>query len=184
MKQFIDDLKERLPKCTEWPQVSDVLESGISPENIPRFLEILKEFSIIDPEIKVMIETNIETFLEQMKTVCFHIISTFYNNVIRDTKKTEFFTIHVKWFYVIFVYFALKRMACQKTIVWPNFWKNQNIQKIFIDSLMNYESDLLLAYYDRGLKPDFRIMITYITSSPSCKLEGIGGVPDCVFDDY
>ena len=42
MEKFIKTLKKQLGKCTEWPQVSDVLESKISPENIPHFLEILK----------------------------------------------------------------------------------------------------------------------------------------------
>jgi hypothetical protein len=183
MEHFIKNLKKKIAECSEWPKVSNVLENAISPEHIPHFLEILKEFSINDPEIDGVIETNLDEFLNQMKTVCYHIISTFYANMIRDTKKTEFFTIHVKWFYVIFVYFALKRMVCKKIIDWPNFRANQDIQKMFIDSLMNYESDLPLDYYDIGLKPDFRIMITYITSSPSCNLEGIGGVPYCVFDD-
>ena len=180
MEKFIENLKKEIAGCSEWPQVSDVLENEISQENIPKILEILKEFSITDSEINDMIQRNLETFLEQMKTVCFHMISTFYNNVIRETKTTEFFTIHIKWFYVIFVYFALKRMACQEIIVWPNFWKNQNIQKMFIDSLIEYERKLPDDYYERGLRPNFRIILTYITSSPSCKLEGIGGVPEYV----
>ena len=96
MENFVNDVEKRLAKCTEWPQVSDAFESEISPEHIPHFLEILKEFSIIDPKIKDVIETNLDEFLKQMKIVCFHMISTFYSDVIRDTKKTEFFTIHVK----------------------------------------------------------------------------------------
>lgn len=180
MKKFINDLKKRLVECTEWPQVSDVLESGISPENISHILEILKEFLITDPEIKDVIEENLDEFLKQMKIVCYHIISEFYNFKIIDTKTMEFFTIHAKWFYVIFVYFTLKRMVCKKIIDWPNFKANQNIQKMFIDSLIVYERDLPLDYYERGLRPNFRIMITYITSSPSCMLEGIGGVPDYI----
>lgn len=182
MEKLIENLRKKLAGCTEWPKVSDLFESGILKENIPFLLEILSDFSIIDQEIKDVIETNLDKFLKQMNEVCYHIISNFYNFTIIDTQKTEFFTINVKWFYVIFVYFALKRMVCQKTIDWPNFRANQNIQKMFIDRLMNYESDLPYDYYDRGLKPDFHIMITYITSSPSCMLEGIGGVPDCVFD--
>ncbi len=182
MEKLIENLKQILAGCTEWRQVSDLFESGISPENIPHILKMLKEFSINDPEINVVIETNLDEFLKQMKNVCYHIISTFYNFRIIDTETTQYFTIHVKWFYVIFVYFSLKIMVCQKTIDWPNFRANHDIQKMFIDSLMNYESDLPYDYYDRGLKPDFHIMITYITSSPSCMLEGIGGVPDCVFD--
>lgn len=180
MENFVNDVENRLAKCTEWQQVSEVLESGISPENISHFLEILKEFSIIDPEIKDMIETNLDEFLKQMKIVCYHIISEFYNFTIIHIKTMEFFTIHAKWFYVIFVYFTLKRMVCQKIIDWPNFKENQNIQKMFIDRLMAYERDLPLDYYERGLNPSFCIMITYITSSPSCMLEGIGGVPDYI----
>ena len=180
MENFVNDVEKRLAKCTKWPEVSKLLESGISPEHILHFLEILKEFSIIDPEIKDVIETNLDEFLKQMKIVCFHMISTFYSDVIRDTKKTEFFTIHVKWFYVIFMYFSLKRMVCQQLIVWQNFKANQNIQKMFIDSLIVYEGNLPRDYYERGLRPNFSIIITYITSSPSCTLKGIGGVPDYI----
>ena len=180
MEQFINYLKEKLAECTEWTQISPVFESGISPENISRILEILTEFSITDPEIKYMIEQNLNIFLEQMKAVCYHIISTFYISEIRERKTTEFFTINVKWLYVIFVYFSLKRMVCQEIIVWPNFRENQNIQKLFIDSLMKYR--LPRGYYERGLLPNFSIILTQITSSPSCMFEGIGSVPD--YMDY
>ena len=71
-------------------------------------------------------------------------------------------------------------MVCQQLIVWQNFKANQNIQKMFIDSLIVYECNLPLDYYERGLRPNFSIIITYITSSPSCMLEGIGGVPDYI----
>jgi hypothetical protein len=181
MNQFIRNLNQRLAECTELQHVNDVLKSGISPENIQFFIEILKEFSITDSEINHMIEQNLDSFLEQMKIVCNHIISTFYINEIRERKTTEFFTINVKWFYVIFVYFTLKKMVCQEIIVWPNFRENQNIQKLFIDSLMKYR--LPRGYYERGLLPNFSIILTQITSSPSLKLKGIGGVPDYM-DDY
>jgi len=182
MKKFIKTLKKKLGKCTEWKEVFQALESKISPEHILPILEILNDFLITDPEIKVIIEENLDEFLEQMKIVCFHMISTFYTDVIRDMKTTEFFTIHVKWFYVIFVYFALKKMVNQKMIDWSNFRENQNIQKIFIDALMKYEGELPVDFYDRKLRPTFRIILNYITLSPSCKLEGIGGVPDYMSD--
>jgi len=178
MEKFIPDLKERLAECTEWPQVSAVLESGISPENIPHIIKNLKEFSITDPEINVMIEQNLDNFFEQMKIVCFHVISTFFNTEIRTSGKTDFFTIHVKWFYVIFVYFSLKKMVNEKIIVCPNFKSNHNIQKIFINALMKYEFELPLDFSDRGLRPNFHIIMLRITSSPSSILNGIGGVPD------
>ena len=178
MEKFIPDLKERLAKCTEWPQVSAVLESGILPENIPHIIEVLKEFYITEPEINDMIQRNLDKFFEQMKIVCFHVISTFFNTEIRTSGKTDFFTIHVKWFYVIFVYFSLKKMVNEKIIVWPNFKSNQNIQKMFIDSLMEYEYELHLDFSDRGLRPNFHIIMLRITSSPSSILNGIGGVPD------
>ncbi len=185
MERIIENLIEKLSKCAEWRQICPVFESQLLPlsETIQFFLEILKEFSIIDPEIKDIIEQNLDSFLEQMKIVCYHIISTFYFSEIRERKTTDFFTIHVKWFYVIFVYFTLKRMVCQKIIVWPNFRENQNIQKMFIDSLMKYERSLPRDYYERGLRPNFSIILTYITSSPSCMLKGIGGAPDYM-DDY
>jgi hypothetical protein len=179
MEKFIPDLKKRLAECTEWPQVSDVLKSGISPENIPHILEILKEFSITEPEIKDMIEENLEQFLRQMKTVCFHVISTSFNTEIRKSGKTDFFTIHVKWFYLLFVYFSLKKMVNEKMIVWTNFKENQNIQKIFIDALMKYEFEFPLDFYGRGLRPNFRIILNYITSyCPLSGLKGIGDAPD------
>jgi len=182
MEEFFQNLKKELGKCTEWQQVSNVFESGISPENIPILIGILSDFSITDPEINCVIERNLDKFLEQMKIVCFHVISTFFNNIIRYTKKTEFFTIHVKWFYLIFIYFSLKRMVCQELIVWQNFRANQNIQKMFIDALMKYERELPMDFYDKGLRPNFRILLTYITSSPSSMLKGIGGVPDYMSD--
>jgi hypothetical protein len=182
MENFVNDVKKRLAKCTKWPQVFDVLKSGISPEHILHFLEILKEFSITDPEIKDVIETNLAEFLKQMKIVCYHIISEFYNFNTIDTKRMEFFTIHVKWFYVIFMYFALKRMVFQQLIVWQNFEANQNIEKMFIDALMKYERELPRDYYDRGLNPSFRILISFIIVSPALKLEGIGRVPECIYN--
>ena len=182
MEKLIRDLTAGVVKCTEWPEVFDVLESGIFPENIPPFLEILKEFSIIDPEIKDVIETKLDEFLKQMKTVCYHIISNFYDYMTIDTKTMEFFTINVKWFYVIFMYFSLKRMVCQQLIDWPNFEKNQNIQKMFIDGLIEYERRLPHDYYERGLRPKFRIMIFEITISQLLKLEGIGSVPECIYN--
>jgi hypothetical protein len=178
MEEFIHYLKKRFAECTEWPQVSDVLKSGISPENIPHILEILKKFSITEPEIKDMIEENLEQFLVQMKIVCFHVISTFFNTEIRKSGKTDFFTIHVKWFYVIFVYFSLKKMVNEKMIVWTNFNANLNIQKIFIDALMKYEFELPVGFYGRGLSTNFCIILTFITSCPVSGLKGIGGVPD------
>jgi len=179
MEEFIHYHKKRLAECTEWPQVSDVLKSGISPENIPHILEILKEFSITEPEIKDMIEENLEQFLRQMNTVCFHVISTSFNTEIRKSGKTDFFTIHVKWFYVIFVYFSLKKMVNEEMIVWTNFKENLNIQKIFIDALMMYEFESPPDFYGRGLRPNFRIILNYITSyCPLSRLNGIGGVPD------
>jgi predicted nucleotidyltransferase len=178
MEKFIHDLKKRLAECTEWLEVSDVLKSGISPENIPHILEILKEFSITEPEIKDMIEKYLDKFLVQMKIVCFHVISTFFNTEIRKSGNTDFFTIHVKWFYVIFVYFSLKKMVNKKILVWTNFKENQNIQKMFIDALIKYEFELPLDFSGRGLRPDFRIIMLYITSSPLSILNGIGGVPD------
>jgi hypothetical protein len=129
-----------------------------------------------------VIETNRDNFLEQMKIVCYHIISEFYNFTTIDTQKTEFFTINVKWFYVIFVYFALKRMVCKEIIHWPNFRENENIEKMFIDSLMVYERNLPRDYYDKGLKPSFRILISFITVSQLLQLEGIGDVPECIYD--
>jgi hypothetical protein len=180
MEKIIETLIKKLFECAEWTQISPVFESQLLPlsETIQFFLEILKEFSINDPEIKDIIEQNLDSFLEQMKIVCYHIISTFYISEIRITKTTDFFTIHVKWFYVIFVYFSLKRMVCKEIIVWPNFRENQNIQKMFIDNLIKYERTLPIGYYSRGLCPNFSILLTYITSSPSCMLEGIGGMPD------
>lgn len=179
MEKIIENLIKELSKCAEWTQISPVFKSQLLPlsETIQFFLEILKEFSIIDPEIKDIIEQNLDSFLEQMKIVCYHIISTFYISEIRERKTTEFFTIHVKWFYVIFVYFSLKRMVCKEIIVWPNFRENQNIQKMFIDALIKYERELPVGYYSRGLRPNFSILLTYITSSPSSRLYGIGGIP-------
>jgi hypothetical protein len=74
-------------------------------------------------------------------------------------------------------------MVCQEIIVWPNFRENQNIQKMFIDSLMKYERMLPCGYYEQGLLPNFSIFLTQITSSPSLTLEGIGGVPNYM-DNY
>lgn len=171
MEKFI----QKIEKCSKWIEVCGVFEEKISPEYISFLLEILNVFSITEPEIKDVIEKNLEQFLGQMKIVCFHLISTFFR-----FHKTEFFTIHVKWFYVIFVYFSLKKMVNQEMIVWTSFNASLNIQKMFIDALMKYEFELPLGFYGSGLSTNFRIILTFITSCPVSGLNGIGGVPDYI----
>lgn len=166
MEPIVKIMIQEIEKCTKLSEFLDVFESRLSEKHISMFLEILKEFNITEPEIKDMIEKNLVHFLDQMKIVCFHVITTFFHG----TKK-EFFITHVKWFYLIFVYFALKKMVNQEIIVWPNFKVNLNIQKMFIDVLMKY---------DRELRTEFRTMMTLITSSPLCMLKGIGGVPEYI----
>ena len=182
MEKFIEQRNKKLEQCSNWPEVLTVFEETLSKEYIPTLFEILKEFLINDPEVENMIKQNLDQFLEQIKEVCDHVISNFFNYVIKKTGKTEFFTIHVKWFYLLFVYFTLKKMVNEQIIDWPNFKVNQNIQKIFIDNFMKYERELPHTFYMKGLLPNFRIMMIYITSSPSSILEGIGGVPDYMSD--
>ena len=182
MEKFIKERIKDLEQCSNWTEVLAVFKLTLSKEHIIVLFEILKEFLINDPEVENMIVHNLDQFLEQINEVCDHVISNFFNYVIKKTKKTEFFTIHVKWFYLLFVYFTLKKMVNEQIIDWPNFKVNQNIQKMFIDNLMKYEHELPHTFYEKGLRPNFRIMMIYITSSPSSFLKGIGGVPDYMSD--
>jgi len=176
METFINEITKNFETCYKSREVFAVFEKTLSKEHIQMLLEILKQFQINDPEVEYMIEQNLDQFLEQMKEVCDHVISNFFNDV------TEFFTIHVKWFYLIFVYFTLKKMVNKQIIDWPNFKVNQNIQKIFIVNLMKYERELPPTFYMKKLTPNFRIIMYNITSSPSSFLKGIGGMPDYMHD--
>jgi len=168
------NLKERLleefeksTKSENW-NVVEAFKSILTKENFLVLVEILKLFSDgkeseMIRTIRETIEMKLDLFIEEISKVCRHVIITLF----WGTEPTYFFE-NIIWFYIFFVYITIKKMVFEGKIDLPNF--RENIQIKFCEELSKNN--------------EFGNAMRFITSSPSCKLEGVGGLPDCVRSMY
>ena len=165
-----ENLKQKLLKKSEVSTASGIrkvveaFNSNLTREHWLELIEILKHFfggkeSEMISTIRESIVMNLGLFLEEISGVCNHIIIELFAG-----NEPTFFFENIIWFYTLFVYITIKKMVFQKKIDLPNF--RENIQTIFCAELNNND--------------EFHRVMLFITSSPSCKLEGVGGFPDCM----
>jgi len=145
-------------------KVVEAFRAILTKANFLKLVEILEVFfdgkeSEMIRIIKETIETKLDLFLEEISGVCYHVILTLFSG----NEPTYFFE-NIIWFYIFFFYITIKKMVCEKKIDLPNF--RENIQIRFCEVL--------------NKNTEFYHAMMFITSSPSCSLEGVGGFPDCM----
>lgn len=151
-------------------KIFEAFNSILTKERWLELIEILELFfggkeSEMIITIRETIEMNLDLFLEEISDVCYHIIIVLFVG-----NEPQYFFENINWFYTLFVYITIKKMVCEKKIDLPNF--RENIQTIFCAELSNPN------------KVEFYLLMLNITSSPSCMLKGVGGLPDCVRSMY
>lgn len=167
-KKLLEEFEEST--ASGMRKVVEAFNSILTKERWLELNEILELFfggkeSEMIRTIRETIEMKLDLFIEEILKVCYHIIIVLF----AGNEPTYFFE-NIIWFYSLFVYITIKKMVFEGKFDLPNFI--ENIQIKFCAELSNPNK---LEFY--------RLMLN-ITSSPSCELKGVGGLPDCVRSMY